>query len=53
MGFEDILKRICRTWNLKVLFPKSSNNDIISNNYAQCFRLYRGVTLSLDTNPSL
>lgn len=50
MGFKDILKRVCRTWNLKALFPKSPNDGIISNNYTQRFRLYRGVTSSLGTN---
>ncbi len=53
MGLEDISKRVCRTWNSKALLPKSPNDDTISNDYAQRFRLYRGVALSSGTNPPL
>ncbi len=53
MGLEDISKRVCRTWNPKALLPKSPNDSIISNNYAQRSMLYRGVAPSSGTNPPL
>lgn len=51
--FEDILKRICQTWNFKAKLSKSPNDDTISNDYAQSSKLNNEVTLSLGANPLL
>lgn len=33
MRLDNILKKLCQTWNPKVLFPKSPNSGTISNDY--------------------